>query len=708
MAEKLSDRVLYREWRPLDFDQVVGQLHVVSSLRQSATSGSIAHAYLFSGTRGTGKTSLAKIYARAINCPNVTATGNPCNECEICTTSIRGSLLDIIEMDAASNNSVDDIRKLTDEVLFLPTLTKYKVYIIDEVHMLSTSAFNALLKTLEEPPAHAVFILATTDPQRIPATILSRVQRYDFKRIRPEDMVTRLRLIADSSDIAIDDDALKTIVSYAEGALRDAISLLDQARSIYKGHITREDVLNMTGVVSDDFMVQIISALVNGNVDALIETIDELIMQGGDITRFTSSLAQYMRNLLVYKTSSHPERLLQVPQDTLNGLAVLAPLYTSKELIEQISYLAKLQLELKQSENPRITLEVGLIQLLQNIKQDEVVNIEHAPMAKASPAVQLTQNKTPKPQPEVEPEPASPVEEPVIEPEREPTPEIKPKPETPIEEPEVPEPAEPEEPEEPARPDRPDRPETPDEPETPKPERPEVPSPQVTPTETTMPAPPVEMPELGSGAEVVGTGSSMPEIPNEIPKTNSTSGLDAFMDLTSILQSKEQDDVVVPKEQDDLIVQAETDFVAEPILDAIPEREVALHQEEAPEVNRVIDVDINELWNKFISKLNEEDPLSAILLNSCTYYIDGNEFVIEFAREQSKIYDKLKSAQQLIELRKNFNAISEGSGLGLVLALEGEADRSDEVEVRTEPEWVQRMRAAAQELNVPMTDDRNS
>lgn len=382
----MAQKVLYREWRPRNFDEVVGQEHIVHALRQAVITGELAHAYLFVGTRGTGKTSLAKIFARAVNCLHPTPEGNPCNECEICRGCLDGSLLDVIEMDAASNNSVDNIRKITDEVLFLPALAKYKVYIIDEVHMLSVQAFNALLKTLEEPPAHVIFIMATTDPQRILPTILSRCQRYDFKRIPPALMEERLALIARENKIPIDEEGLRTIVSRSEGALRDAISLLDQSRSVFSGPIGREEILEMTGVVNDELLEEIVDALVHGDADQLLLAIDHLVMEGGDLQRFLLSLTSYFRDLLVCKTSRRPEKLLQLPRRTIEKMLDLAPRYGQVGLIRQIAHLTKLQGEMKQSPNPRITLEVGLIQMLDQMKVAERDAAEEASRAKARPA----------------------------------------------------------------------------------------------------------------------------------------------------------------------------------------------------------------------------------------------------------------------------------------------------------------------------------
>ena len=301
---------LYRQWRPQNFRDVVAQEQVVYPLQQSVRNGRFAHAFLFSGSRGTGKTSVAKIFAKAVNCLNPD-DGNPCNKCEICLAANKGSLMDIQEIDAASNNGVDDVRRLTSEIIFAPVLAHYKVYIIDEVHMLSQQAFNALLKTLEEPPAHAVFILATTEPHRIPATIVSRCQHYEFRRINLHDIVQRLRLISNELALSISDDALSVIAQLANGGMRDAISLLDQLRQL-PGEISRDDVLQMAGRVPDQFLHAVAAAILNYDADTLLTSIQELVMSGRDLTRFLLDLSAYMRNLLIAKVSRDPAELIQM------------------------------------------------------------------------------------------------------------------------------------------------------------------------------------------------------------------------------------------------------------------------------------------------------------------------------------------------------------------------------------------------------------
>jgi DNA polymerase-3 subunit gamma/tau len=308
----MSYLALYREWRPKNFEEVVEQKQAVYALRQAVINNQIAHAYLFSGTRGTGKTTLAKIFSRAINCLNP-QDGNPCNECQICKGILDGSLMDVVEMDAASNNSVDNIRRICDEVVFMPSLAKYKVYIVDEVHMLSTGAFNALLKTLEEPPAHAVFILATTEPHRLPATILSRCQRYDFRRIPLEGITARLREISAADNIQLTDEALEAIASFADGAMRDAISLLDQARASIPGKIERNDVLALAGITQDDFMMEMSEAVLEGKISTILRGIDELVMSGRDLSRFVTDLAQFFRNLLIVRFPNNRSGLFRQP-----------------------------------------------------------------------------------------------------------------------------------------------------------------------------------------------------------------------------------------------------------------------------------------------------------------------------------------------------------------------------------------------------------
>ncbi len=391
----MSYLALYREWRPRTFDEVVEQKHAVFALRQAVISRQIAHAYLFSGTRGTGKTTLAKIFSRAINCLNP-QDGNPCNQCEICRGVLDGSLLDVVEMDAASNNSVDNIRRITDEVNFMPSKARYKVYIIDEVHMLTPGAFNALLKTLEEPPAHAVFILATTEPHRIPATILSRCQRYDFRRIPVESITARLREIATADGITIDASGLGTIASFSDGALRDAISLLDQARMSCQGTISRDDILALAGLTKDDALLELADALIGGAAAATLDLVDKLVMAGRDMARLIPDLAQLFRNLLVCQVSDHPERLIQTTADGLAQMNRLAQIASQNQLMAWIKGLSSLSGDLRWASDTRTILEVGLLRLVSETTTGDTTppvarDLRQTHPVKVAPAVSASQ-----------------------------------------------------------------------------------------------------------------------------------------------------------------------------------------------------------------------------------------------------------------------------------------------------------------------------
>jgi DNA polymerase III subunit gamma/tau len=354
---------LYRQWRPKTFDEVVEQTYTVAALKQSVITGNIAHAYLFSGTRGTGKTTMALLFSRAINCL-APENGNPCNQCKVCLGIQNGSILDVVEMDAASNNSVDTIRRICDEVVFSPSIARFKVYIIDEVHMLSAGAFNALLKTLEEPPAHAVFLLATTEPHRIPATILSRCQRYEFRRIPVPSIVSRLEEIAKSNSIEVSEDALKTIAQLSDGALRDAISLLDQAHASCPESIGKEDVLALVGVVNDAFMYQMVKAIADRSADKALNLVEQLVLDGRDIIKFTSDLALYFRNVMICQLVRDPSALIYVPDKTITEMKSVALIFPLESIFTIIRDLSALVSDLKWSSNPRIIFEIALIKMM--------------------------------------------------------------------------------------------------------------------------------------------------------------------------------------------------------------------------------------------------------------------------------------------------------------------------------------------------------
>ena len=297
---------LYRKFRPLNFSEMVGQEHITRTLRNQVIEQRVGHAYLFNGGRGTGKTSAAKILARAVNCLNP-KDGEPCNECEICKAILSGSLTDVVEMDAASNNSVEDIRAIRDEVNFLPTRAKYRVYIIDEVHMLSTGAFNALLKTLEEPPEHVKFILATTEPQKLPATILSRCQRFDFKRISTQDIIKRLEIICKESNIQISKEALELIAILSEGAMRDAISILERCAAEQTEEINEDKVRDLVGIPKITYINKLAKGIINKEPEEAINIVNTILEEGKDIDNFLWELIKYIKDILVYKSTSKLE-----------------------------------------------------------------------------------------------------------------------------------------------------------------------------------------------------------------------------------------------------------------------------------------------------------------------------------------------------------------------------------------------------------------
>ncbi len=358
----MSYTALYRKWRPLVFEDVVEQEHVVRTIKNTVKSERIGHAYLFCGTRGTGKTTMAKIFARAINCIN-TNDGDPCNECEICRGILSDSILDVVEIDAASNNSVDNIREIRDEVVYAPSQARYKVYIIDEVHMLSAGAFNALLKTLEEPPAHVVFILATTDPHKLPATILSRCQRFDFKKITPGSIAERVRVIAGASGITLENDAASLIARLADGAMRDALSILDQCISMGSTEITHQNVLDVIGIVSDDFIAEIVDYIKDKNVEGLVNGVERLSSNGRDILRFASDLVMYFRNLLLCKITKNPADIIDISKQYLENMKQQAEAFTNERIIAVIKELSAFESQLKYALNQRVFLEVMLISI---------------------------------------------------------------------------------------------------------------------------------------------------------------------------------------------------------------------------------------------------------------------------------------------------------------------------------------------------------
>ena len=350
---------LYRKFRPLTFSEIVGQDHITRTLKNQIIAGRVGHAYLFNGGRGTGKTSAAKILARAINCLNP-KDGEPCNECEICKGAINGSLTDIVEMDAASNNSVEDIRSIREEVNFLPTKAKYRVYIIDEVHMLSTGAFNALLKTLEEPPEHVKFILATTEPQKLPATILSRCQRFDFKRLSNEDIIKRLKIVCKESNIEITEGAMKIIAVLAEGAMRDALSILERCIQDGENKIDENKIRDLVGIPQTTYVHRIVEGLIQYDIEKVLRNLDEVLKEGKDITNLLWEMIKYTNDLLVYKTTKNLEIY---NEDELKNIENLSESVSKEKLIDLVYKLSELENNIKYSNQKTVVFQAGMIKL---------------------------------------------------------------------------------------------------------------------------------------------------------------------------------------------------------------------------------------------------------------------------------------------------------------------------------------------------------
>lgn len=351
---------LYRKWRPLTFDDVVSQPHITTTLKNQIQSNKIAHAYLFTGSRGTGKTTCARIFAKSVNCAN-SKDGNPCLECEICRCADSESLTDIIEIDAASNTGVDDIRALKESAEFLPEQCRYKVYIIDEVHMLSINAFNALLKIMEEPPAHVIFILATTEVHKVPATIISRCQRFDFRRIRVEDIVSRLKYIADQEGIRLDDDAATLIAKISDGGMRDALSLLDQCIA-YSETVDLKTVSDAAGIAGRDYLFNIIDGIFDGNITKVMETIASLYDMAKDMTRLCNELLEQMRNLMLIKAVPKNNMVMCLP-DEYKRLETIANKTDMGNILEKIEILSECNENLAKATSKRIELEMCMVKL---------------------------------------------------------------------------------------------------------------------------------------------------------------------------------------------------------------------------------------------------------------------------------------------------------------------------------------------------------
>ena len=360
---------LYRAYRPQAFKEVSGQEHIVRTIQNAIINNKVAHAYLFSGPRGTGKTTIAKIMAKAINCPNC-KDGEPCNECEICKGITKGMISDVVEIDAASNNGVDEIRDIRDKVKYLPSEGKYKVYIIDEVHMLSTGAFNALLKTLEEPPVHAIFILATTEPHKIPATILSRCQRFDFRGVGVKEIINRINFITKEEGIKINDEAIELIAECAEGGMRDALSLLDEAISFAGNEVTAKDVYQVSGAVNLDNMLELAQDVLDKDSGKVLSSLERIIDLGKEIPKICNDLISFYRDMLIFKNNPKVEKALYNNKEFIK----LSKKTSNQKIYFYLNVLNEAQNNMKFTNQKRTYLELALVKMSDYLEQISVDN----------------------------------------------------------------------------------------------------------------------------------------------------------------------------------------------------------------------------------------------------------------------------------------------------------------------------------------------
>ena len=358
----MAHQAIYRKWRPLTFDDVVGQEHITRTLKNQISQGTVGHAYLFCGTRGTGKTTCAKILSRAVNCLNP-VNGNPCNECDVCKGILDGSIMDVTEMDAASNNGVEDIRDIKEDINYVASNSKYTVYIIDEVHMLSTSAFNALLKTLEEPPENVVFILATTEAHKVPQTILSRCQRFDFKRIRNEDIMVRMKEIAYADGFDITDDAYKILASLAEGSMRDGLSIMERVISACGNHVSAKDIEDTLGISSADFVFELTNAISDGDAGKVVEIIDKAVSDGKELPQLATSMLSHFRSLMLCKVSPNPESLIDTDAQTLVKLKAQSEKLSFDKINHATTVISSAMADARVAKSSRIVYELAFIKL---------------------------------------------------------------------------------------------------------------------------------------------------------------------------------------------------------------------------------------------------------------------------------------------------------------------------------------------------------
>ena len=412
----MAYKALYRTYRPQTFEEVAGQKHIIRTLRNALANNKIAHAYLFCGPRGTGKTTMAKLFAKALNCEQ--GIGCQCNECSNCKEVIDGSHPDVIEIDAASNNGVEQVRDLIDKVNYLPIKGRYKVYIIDEVHMMTANAFNALLKTLEEPPAHVIFILATTEPHNIIPTILSRCQRYDFTKVADSDIEQRMMTILEKEHVQYDKDAVRAIISLADGGMRDALSILDQILAYSNNTLSVQDVYSIFGLISSKEKISLIENINSGNVSETLEKVKSFSEGGVDITRLTQDILEILKDVLIYKKTKGVNELSVLTEEEAEHLSDIIEI---RKLHEMIGTFLKLQLDFKTASNVKTLFEVALLKLLtyEDVSEPAPNRREVKPVIKETPKVEEVKPTEPiQEKPAVEdakPEPEIFVETPVVE-----------------------------------------------------------------------------------------------------------------------------------------------------------------------------------------------------------------------------------------------------------------------------------------------------
>ncbi len=370
----MEHQALYRRFRPQTFTQVFGQDHIVTTLKNQIKNDQISHAYLFSGTRGTGKTSIAKIFARAINCTD-SNNGIPCGKCQACLSLQSADNLDIFEIDAASNNGVDNIRDIKESIIYPPTISKYKVYIIDEVHMLSESAFNALLKTLEEPPKYVVFILATTEVQKLPQTILSRCVRFDFRLVSPDLLATKLKEILDTLNVTYEESAVKLIASLGEGSVRDTLSIAESCIAFSGKHLTYASVLDVAGITSKEILVELTESIISKDSGKTLNLLNDLSSKGKNFAQLNKDLVSFVRDLSIIKNCSNASTLLSIPEDIFAKMSSLAKDIDNKVIIKILSKLASMEQEFRYTTDAKSLFEITILSLME--ENDQIEKLEN-------------------------------------------------------------------------------------------------------------------------------------------------------------------------------------------------------------------------------------------------------------------------------------------------------------------------------------------